>query len=295
MTGEERRGNPHLSVGQRPQRMIADVARHVMRSTAYAVVIPENSLLRDPVEGNVAALLMDRVARLAGVARTDEDGPADALAAHLASASIGHGRGMALEWSPGWPDAADDPGIDVVRYSHRMYMLDDRQLAAELLEQARDARTRLGVSDGPDAMAMTLWNAIPAMSGLFGGVLQPDEAASLRPVIAELDDQSAFEVASAIVARGASETSVDTRMTIGDRALFAEPASGSTAGMLLDRLAVVLGAERGGTRDPTGFAVSSSRPDLHPSSGSIWSPVERNGVRPSPAVAAAHAGLGHTF
>jgi len=294
MTEAERHGNPHLSGEQRPYRMIADVARHVMRSTAYSVVMPDESLLRDPAIGNSAALLVDRVARLAGVARIDEDGPSDALAAHVASASIQRGRRVVLEWSPGWPDAVDDPDADVRSYSHRIFTLDDRQLAAELVEQARDARVRLGIPDGPDATAMTLWNAIPAMSCLFGGVMQEDEGRRLAPVISGMDDQSAFEVASGLVARSSSQTSPDPRMTIGDRAMFAEPAAGSTTAMLLDRLALAVGAERGGPGDPTGIAVSSSMSAHDGPTAPAWSPIAKERSRLSPAIMAARAGIGRT-
>jgi hypothetical protein len=276
MSEDERSGNPHLSAGVTRDRSIAEAARHVMRSTAYAVGMPDNCLLTDPAKGNVAALLVDRVARLAGVSRVDEDGPRDALAAHVASASVRQGRGMTTEWTPGWPDAVDDPGADVRLYARRMFSLDDRQLAAELLEQVRDARTRLGVPDGPEPHAIAMWQTVPAMATLFGGRLQEGEASRFRETSRDMSDQQTFELASGLVAAASGDRSflAGERVTIGDRALFADPAAGGTAAMLLDRVARDIGAERGGPGDPVGIAIAAASRIEGGRPSFSWNPAE---------------------
>jgi hypothetical protein len=288
----EREGNPHLGGGQTRDRSVADAARHVMRSTAYAPAMPDSCLVSDPARGNGAALLVDRVARLAGVARMDEDGPRDALASHMLEAGAANGARPVVEWSPGWPEAAGDHEADVARYLRRAFLLDDRQLAAELLEQARDARSRLAVADDGSPMGNALWQTLPAMAALFGARLEEPEGARFRGAVGRMSDQRAFEMASALVA-----SSTDGRppravggTTIGDRAIFADPRTGSTAAFLLDRLAASLGADRGGPGDPVGAAVAARRRIDGLPPAFAWRPED--GVRPMRAIVPAQAQAG---
>jgi len=281
MNDAERTSNPHLSGARSRDRSIADSARHVMRSTAFSAAMPDNALLSDPVRGNVAALLVDRVARLAGVARIDEDGPRDALAAHLVSESVRRGAGLVPEWSPGWQEAPGDPQADVRAYSLCSFSLDDRQLAAEVLDQARDVRTRLAIDDDGGPQATMLWQGIPAMASLFGARLLPGEALSFAQGAGVRDDQQSFAIASSMVA-----SSLDGGMflqgrgaTIGEHALFSSVEIGSTSVILLDRSARALDADRGGSDDPTGRAVAESCIQRGLRAETAWRPEDRSRPR----------------
>lgn len=288
MSDQERKGNPHLSGTRSRDRSIADAARHVMRSTAFSSAMPDNGLLADPVKGNVAALLIDRVAALARVDRIDDDGPRDALAAHMASASVRRGGGLVTAWTPGWPDADSDPLADVRAYSRRAYALDDRQLAAELLDHARDARTRLGIADDGSPQADALWQGIPAMAALFGARLEPGEARTFGMGMNGMDDQQSFALASRMVA-----ASLDGGVflegrdaTIGERSLFASVQTGSTLVVLLDRAGRSLDAERGSSDDPTGMAVMSARTQQGLRADALWQPDDQVRLRQEMMLAA---------
>ncbi len=289
MQESERSGNPHLSGTYSRDRSIAEASRHVMRSTAFSAGMPGNCLLSDPVKGNAAALLVDRVARLAGVARLDEDGPRDALAAHMASASIREGKGMTTEWSPGWPHLQDDPMADVRGYVRKAFALDDRQLAAELLEQSRDARIRLAVDDGSSPQATALWQAVPAMALLFGGRLEAGEGRRFEQSVRDMNDQQAFELASGLVAdvlhdgKGLQGRSA----TIGERALFGSLETGSTMVILLDRTARTLDADRGGELDLAGRVMAAMHERAGRPAIPTWQPEEAS-RRPHEAAIVAH-------
>lgn len=275
MQDAEKTTNPHLTGTYSRDRSIAEAARHVLRSNAFVSAMPDNCLLVDPVRGNAAALLVDRVARLAGVSRIDEDGPRDALAAHMASAGVRRGRGMTSEWSPGWPDGEINPLSDVKAYSTRAYVLDDRQLAAEMLDHCRDMRTRLDIRDVDERHAATLWQTVPAIASLFGSHLEIGEAQRFSDMVSGLDDQQTFGVASRMVASTLGFTSLsDHDMTIGERSMFASVETGNTAVLLLDRAARALDAERGGEDDPVGRAILLFRQDRRLPPSHAWEPED---------------------
>lgn len=292
----ERRGNPHLSGIRTRDRSIADSARHVIRSTTFSSAMPDNALLADPLRGNVAALLVDRVARLAGVSRIDEDGPRDALAAHMVAESVRRGAGLVAEWSPGWAEAPGDPAADVRAYARCCFSLDDRQLAAEVLDQARDVRTRLSVDDDGTPQSTALWHGIPAMSVLFGARLQQGEARHLPPDVALPDDQQSFAMVSAMVAAsldGGAFLIERGRATIGEHALFSSLETGSTSVILLDRSARALDADRGGEDDPVGRALAASRRRDGMRAGCEWRPDDQARFLHGMALASrSSAGLG---
>jgi hypothetical protein len=281
MNDAERASNPHLSGTRSRDRSIADSARHVMRSTAFSAAMPDNGLLSDPIRGNVAALLLDRVARMAAVARIDEDGPRDALAAHMVAESVRRGAGLIPEWSPGWAEAPGDPQADVRAYARCCFGLDDRQLAAEVLDQARDVRTRLAIDDDGGPQASVLWQGIPAMASLFGARLMPGEALSFSRGAEARDDQQSFAIASSMVAASLDGAAfLEGRgATIGEHALFSSVESGSTSVILLDRSARALDADRGGSDDPVGRAVAAARRLQGLSSDATWQPEERPRLR----------------
>lgn len=272
----ERSDNPHLAGTVSRDRCIAECARHILRSTSLAAGMPDNGLLSDPAKGNVAALLVDRIARLAGVDRIDDDGPRDALAAHMISAGMKVGAGLITEWSPGWPQAHVDPASDVKAYTRRSYALDDRQLAAELLDHARDARTRLRVDDDGSPQATALWQAVPAMALMFGSRLEPHEGDRFALLVRGMDDQDSFSVASTMVSSALDDGTFlqDKKATIGERSLFAAVETGSSMVVLLDRTARALDADRAGPDDPTGSLVMRLRLELGLSADAVWHPSD---------------------
>ena len=272
MLPQERADNPHLSSSASDQRSIVETARHVMRSMAFAIAVPDNCLLDDPCRGNGGALLVDRAARVLGVERTGPSGPSDPLARHMLSSSEKLGIEPVVAWSPGWTAPPQDrASADHDAYSRRMHMLDDRQLASELLEQARDVRERYGIDDAPSPVSTLLWQTVPSMAAVFGMRMTPGEGGRFSSACTHFDDQRTFDLASSLVAStvGSVPSTVGVLPTIGDLAMFAEPGLGNSAAFLLDRVASSLGAERGGAGDPIGRAVAGRQGT---DGGFQWSP-----------------------
>ncbi|MFZ3481803.1 hypothetical protein [Sphingomonas sp. 3-13AW] len=278
MQDVEMHRNPHITRCYTTDRSIAEASRRVMRCTVFAPGMPDNYLLTDPTRGNVAALLVDRAAKCGGVARIDMDGPRDALAGHLAAAGARLGKPVSPEWSAGWPDAQSDRHADIRAYSARAFALDDRQLAAELLDHCRDARARLGIEDGPSSVATTLWQTVPSMTSLFGAKLESGEAVRFSRSVRDMDDQEAFGYASNLVWNALEQSFPNEKAaSVGERSLFSSLGTGNTLVLLLDRTAQALDADRGGSDDPVGRAVAKLSETRAQASDLPWQPEARAG------------------
>lgn len=166
-------------------------------------------------------------------------------------------------------------------YSRRLHALPDKELAAEMMEQARDTRERhdLKVDDRSGYHRYMTWHGVPAMAALFGQEMTADErshydhrtkvgmehAASRREEYKPFTDQQHFDGMSSAVLNGFAEGSrylIDTRgdsgvkPTLAERVMFNEPTNGNSMVILLDRMAKDLDVVRGQEYDLIGRRIA---------------------------------------
>lgn len=283
----------------------ADAVMAVVRSSGPGERDP---LSADPMEGNLAAMLVDRYAARHGVARTsDADGwtkprqtglttvtglaPSvtgpeavglDALATEMLAATAGRGHHAVPYWSPGHASATTRKGSlasvmtpeSILRLdaedaiAARLHALPADARAGEILEHARDMRERHGLGGGAGRHSFVIDHAVPAMAAMHGLRLRPGEGEHFRDNPPANDQEAVATLSSRImlgIVDGKSHL-IDLPMRRGgspeialsDRVLMRDAAAGNSAAMMLDGVARMLGAERGGRSDPLGQSVEKA-------------------------------------
>ena len=297
----ERRDDTSLKTVQDMSDTILDARREGKR------IFGDSPLFSDPEKGNLAAVMLDRMLSRENIPQAmrpdgtskpypGPDGTTNhvvgvngpeavgmhSLATHMLEKTAAMGHHPMPYWSPGHLEAPHDPGrfgkmlsaeslldIDAQRvYSTRLSKLPDEELAAELVEQARDMRARrpeLDIAEQSGYHRFVTAYSIPEMGTLFGQKLQPEEI-NPHPIRRD-DDQQMFEgVSSAIyhgigegqhyVVREGKRNPESDYPSLSEKVMFADATSGNSMGQLLDRVAVALDVERGGEYDRMGRALA---------------------------------------
>jgi len=291
--------------GDRPQQTIEDMSQTIMHAARDGRrMFPESAMFNAPEKGNIAAVMLDRMLRQENIHQsTRPDGSLEpypgpdkskreivgvhgreaigthAVASHMLERTAAMGHHPMPYWSPGHLAPPRDAGrfvnllskeslleiSDKQVYAERISRLPDTELAAEMVEQAREMRERrpeLAFAEHGYHRYMT-WHGIPQMGTLFGQTMRPDEVET-HPVKVE-DDQQAFNVMSSATMHGTGEgqayvlrgTSADHEPpSLSEKVMFNEPTHGNSMGMLLDRVAVALDVDRGEELDRMGRAIA---------------------------------------
>jgi hypothetical protein len=290
--------------GEGPQDAVEEMSRTILFGARDGRrTFPDSALFSAPEKGNLAAVMLDRMLRQEGISQsTRPDGGFDpypgpdgttrgidgvhgpkavgshAVARHMLEKTADMGHHPMPYWSPGHLQPPRDGGrfgrmlppesmLEISAqevYANRLHRLSDQDLAAELVEQAREMRDRrpeLAITGQGGYHRFVANYTIPEMGSLYGQAMQPGEV-NPHPVRRE-DDQQMFEgVSSAIyhsIAEGQHYVVRDPdhdRATLSEKAMFADPTNGNSMGMLLDRVARTLEVDRGGEYDRMGRAVA---------------------------------------
>ena len=309
-----------------PAEKVEDMSKTIMFSLhAGRKMFPESALFSSPEQGNLSAVMLDRVLRQEGIAQaTRPDGSLEpypvpigakyevsgvtgsnavgthAIAKHLLEKTKEMGHHPVPYWSPGHllppreggmfdkmlsPESRLEISARQV-YAERINKLPDQELAAELVEQAREMRERrpeLAYQESGYHRYM-VWHGIPEMGILYGQNMQ-DKEIDPHPVKRE-NDQQAFDSMSSAVMHGIGEgqiyvlRNVDREAdheapSLSEKVMFNDPTSGNSMGMLLDRVAATLEVERGNEFDRMGRAIAEVARYRDPSVGGEayrWTP-----------------------
>lgn len=291
--------------GEGSLESVNDMSRTIMFAARDGrKMFADSALFNAPEKGNLAAVMFDRMLRQEGIEHaTRPDGSlapypgpdgttngvsgvigpdavgAHAIARHMLEKTAEMGHYPVPYWSPGHLEPPRDGGIfakmlppetlldisaqDV--YARRLNKLSNEDLAAELVEQARDMRERrpeTAITGEGGYHRFVVNYTIPEMGTLYGQKMQPGEV-NPHPIKRE-DDQQIFEgVSSAIyhsIAEGQhyvlKDESYESQVSLSEKVMFREPSNGNSMGMLLDRIAVTLDAERGGEYDRMGRSIA---------------------------------------
>lgn len=223
----------------------------------------------------------------------------DALAQTMLRTTAQAGHHAVPYWSPGHASETSRKGRlssaltpeSILRLdaedaiAARLHALPAQVRAGEVLEHARDMRDRHGLGGGTGRHSFVLDHAVPAMAAMHGHPLRPGEGEHFRDNPPS-NDQEAVSTLSTGIMRGIVDGKshlIDLPMRRGetieialsDRVLMRDAAAGNSAAMMLDGVARMLGAERGGRSDPIGESVEKAtrRP--------VWEP---RAPQASPAV-----------
>lgn len=287
-----------------PRENVEDMSRTIMfASRDGARIFPDSALFRAPERGNLAAVMFERMLRQENIpSSTRDDGSTEVfpfkdgestwidsvngpqavgthmLAKHLLVSTKEMGHHPMPAWSPGHLVPPRDGGrfADMIPkeahlgiasdevYRERLSRLPDAELAAELVEQARDMRERrpeVAIKGQGGYHRFVTNYTIPEMGTLYGQTMRPEEV-NPHPIKRDTDQQMFEGVSSAIyhsiaegqhyVIREGLKNPNEESPSLSERAMFGDVTSGNSMGMLLDRIAVTLEVERGGEYDRMG-------------------------------------------
>lgn len=290
--------------GEKPEQTIEDMSQTILHAARDGrKMFPESALFNAPEKGNLAAVMLDRMLRQEGISQSARpDGSLEpypgpdgtsrgvdgvhgpkavgthAIARHMLEKTADMGHHPMPYWSPGHLQPPRDGGrfgkllppesmLDISAqevYATRLHKLSDEDLAAELVEQARDMRDRrpeVAITGQGGYHRFVANYTIPEMGTVYGQTMQPGEV-NPHPIRRD-DDQMMFEgVSSAIyhaIPEGQQYVVRDPdhdRASLSEKAMFADPTQGNSMGMLLDRVAVTLEVDRGGEFDRMGKALA---------------------------------------
>ncbi|MFZ3482222.1 hypothetical protein [Sphingomonas sp. 3-13AW] len=325
------RGGPEQTVDDMSQTIL-----HAVRDGSRQ--FRDSALFSPPEKGNLAAVMLDRMLRQEGIKQATRpdgsvepypgpDGTTRAVSGVVGPDAVGThpvarrmlektsemGHHPVPYWSPGHMLPPRDGGkfgkmlspeslLEISAqqvYASRLHALSDKDLAAELVEQARDMRERrpeVAITGQGGYHRFVANYTIPEMGTLYGQTLQPGEV-NPHPIRRD-DDQAMFEGVSSAVFHAIPEgqhyvvrdPDAD-RASLSEKVMFAEPSSGNSMGMLLDRVAATLEVERGGEYDRMGRAIAEvGRFRGYGDHHYAWQPTQRSdeevSLRKEPAKAA---------
>lgn len=206
----------------------------------------------------------------------------DALATEMLGSTARKGHHAVPYWSPAHASATSRKGAlgsmmtpeSILRLdaedavAARLHALPADVRAGEILEHARDMRDRHGLGGGTGRHSFVLDHAVPAMAAMHGHRLRPGEGEHFRDNPPANDQEAVGTLSSRImlgIVDGKSHL-IDLPMRRGespeialsDRVLMRDAAAGNSAAMMLDGVARMLGAERGGRSDPVGQSVEKA-------------------------------------
>lgn len=291
--------------GEGPRERVEDMSRTIMFAARDGrKMFADSALFNAPEKGNLAAIMFDRMLRQEGIEHaTRPDGSVEpypgpdgttrgisgvvgkdavgthAIARHMLEKTAEMGHHPVPYWSPGHLQPPRDGGmfgkmlppeslLDIAAqdvYAARLHKLSNEDLAAELVEQARDMRDRrpeVAITGQGGYHRFVVNYTIPEMGTLYGQRMQPGEV-NPHPIKRE-DDQQMFEGVSSAIYHSIGEGQIyvlrdkdhGEPASLSEKVMFREPSNGNSMGMLLDRIAVTLDAERGGEFDRMGTTLA---------------------------------------